>query len=338
RRRQFRIPLAMIYFGLAYVHLRNGRTETAVPYARQSVEILEPLNTWQLFLDQGERARVVCRALLDAGEESPFVAEVMRRLPASSGVEVVAADTAVRVQCLGQFRVFAGEEEVTQAQWVSTKARDMLAYFVTFRRQRIPLEKATADIWPEQDQPGRAFHSALYRLRQALRRGDGKTKFVQVKSGEYWLDGAQFQIDVDEFETAVAAAARAPQEEAAQWRQKAIALYGGAYMNNLLYYDWVDAERQRLEEKYLQLLAAAAADEAQSGNYGAALELINRAIQRDALRENFYCLAMEYYAAAHDRSGLLRCYQRLTQELQEAFGLPPSPHTEQRYRQLLSRV
>jgi LuxR family maltose regulon positive regulatory protein len=335
RRRQFRIPLAMIYFGLAYVHLRNGRTETAVPYAKQSVAILEPLNTWQLFLDQGERARIVCQALLEAGEETPFVTEVLRRLPGSSGVETGGRDTAVRVQCLGQFRVFVGDEEVTQAQWVSTKARDMLAYFITFRRKRIPLEKAAADIWPEQDQPGRAFHSALYRLRQALRRGSGKTKFVHVKSGEYWLDGEHFWIDVDEFETAVAAAARTPQEEAAQWRQKAIALYGGEYMNNLLYYDWVDAERQRLEEKFLQILAAAAADEARTENYPAALELINRAIRRDVLRENFYCLAMDYYAAAHDRSGLIRCYQRLAQELQEAFGLPPSPHTEQHYRQLL---
>ncbi|HID51027.1 MAG TPA: hypothetical protein EYP41_03195, partial [Anaerolineae bacterium] len=64
----------------------------------------------------------------------------------------------------------------------------------------------------------------------------------------------------------------------------------------------------------------------------------HRAIQRDVLRENFYCLAMEYYAAAHDRSGLIRCYQRLAQALQEMFGLPPSPHTEQHYRQLLARV
>ncbi|MCP4360523.1 MAG: hypothetical protein GY796_21150 [Chloroflexi bacterium] len=35
QRRQFRIPLAMIYFGLAYVHLRNGRTPKVIQYAQQ---------------------------------------------------------------------------------------------------------------------------------------------------------------------------------------------------------------------------------------------------------------------------------------------------------------
>jgi two-component SAPR family response regulator len=337
-RRQFRLPLAMVYFGLAYTHGRKGHTETAVRYAQKSVAILEPLNTWQLFLDQGERAREVCRILVEAGEKTPFVDEVLRRLPGNVAVEAGAGETAVSVQCLGQLRVAINGSEITQAQWVSTKARDMLAYFVTFRHKRIPLEKAAADIWPEQDQPGRAFHSALYRLRHALRRGSEKTKFINVKSGEYWLDGSQFRIDVDEFETAVSQAARSPQAEAAQWRQKAIALYGGEYLSNLLYYDWLEGERRRLEEMFLQILTAAAADEAQAGNYPAALGLLDRAMRRDPLRENLYCQAMEYYTAVGDRSGLIRCYRRLAQELAEAFDLPPSPHTQQQYRQLIANL
>jgi two-component SAPR family response regulator len=145
---------------------------------------LEPLDLWQLFLDQGDRARIVCQVLKEAGATTPFVDEVLQRLPGSVGLGVVETETAFCIQCLGEFRVFVGEEEVTQEQWVSTKARDMLAYFVTRRQKRIPLEKAAADIWPDQDQPGRAFHSALYRLRHALRRGDEKTKFINVKSGE----------------------------------------------------------------------------------------------------------------------------------------------------------
>ena len=337
-RRQFRIPLAMVYFGLAYIHQQNGRSDSAIHYAKQSVAILDPLDLWQLFLDQGERARVVCQVLIEAGEATPFVDEVMHRLPGSVALDEARAETAVSIQCLGEFRVFIGGEEVTQEQWVSTKARDMLAYFVTHRQKHIPLEKAAADIWPDQDQPGRAFHSALYRLRHALRRGDEKTKFINVKSGEYWLDSSQFKIDVDEFETAVAAASRSTKSEAAILRDKAITLYGGDYMQNLLYYDWANIERRRLEEKFLQLLVETAEDQAQSQNYLAAIDLINQAIERDVLRENLYCRAMDYYVAMGNRSDLIRCYQTLTEELITTLSLPPSPHTQQYYQQLLSRI
>jgi two-component SAPR family response regulator len=337
-RRQFRIPLAMVYFGLAYIHQQNGRSQSALDYAQKSVAILAPLGTSQLFLDQGERARTVCQILVDAGETTPFVAEVLQRLPGVGEIEVVERETAVYVQCLGEFRIFVDGSEITQEQWVSTKARDMLAYFVTHRQKHIPLEKATADIWPDQDQQGRAFHSALYRLRQALRQGNEKTKFINVKSGEYWLDRSQFTIDVDEFETAVTAASHSTTPESATWRKKAVSVYGGDYMSNLLYYDWTGVERRRLEDKFVQLLSEAAADQAQGENYTAALDLINRAIEQDALRENFYCQAMNYYAAMNNRSGLIRCYQMLSQELLETLNLSPSPTTQQHYQHLLSLV
>ena len=129
-------------------------------------------------------------------------------------------------ECLGEFQVFVIDQEITQAHWVSTKARDMLAYFVTERHKHVPLEKATVDIWPEQGHQGRAFHSALYRLRQAMRQGDEKTKFVIVKGGECWLDTALCTIDADEFETAINEAIRAAQpagphspDQPERWRQ-----------------------------------------------------------------------------------------------------------------------
>ncbi|MBE2225575.1 MAG: hypothetical protein IAF02_28825 [Anaerolineae bacterium] len=114
-----------------------------------------------------------------------------------------------------------------------------------------------------------------------------------------------------------------------------MALYGGDYLQNLLYYDWVDGERQRLEDKFLQLLVDSAEYKAQNKNYLAAIDLITQAIKRDALRESFYCRAMDYYAAMNNRSGLIRCYQALTEELLESLNLPPSARTQQQYQQHL---
>jgi LuxR family maltose regulon positive regulatory protein len=333
-RRQFQIPLAMIYFGLAYVHLRHGRTEQALPYARQSVAILEPSGIWQLYLDQGERARLVCGALMTAGQATPFVTEVLRRLPALPDVKVIEKETAVRVQCLGLFRVFVGGQEVSPEQWVSAKARDMLAYFVTCRHERIPLERAMEAIWPESDGHGRAFHSALYRLRQALRRPGETTKFIDVKGGEYWLDRSRFEMDVEGFETAVSRARATTAGEAAFYYEQAITLYGGDYLSNLLYYDWAVPERQRLQTLYITALRRLAAYHANQGHNAQAITLLERAIAADPLQEECYCDLMRYYAAVGDKTSLARQYKQLQTRLQTELNVPPSSATQQLYQQL----
>lgn len=341
-RRQFRIPLAMVYFGLAYVLLRNGRDADAIQYARQSVAILEPLNTWQLFLDQGERARSVCQALVRAGEATPFVEEVLRHLTpetavASATPPAVPAtrDARVRVTCFGPFRVYVDGVEITQERWVSAKARDLLAYFITFRHDRIPLEKAAEAIWPETDGGGRAFHSALYRLRQALRRPGDHAKFVEVKGGEYWLDCTRFAVDVDAFETACDRAAAGRGTEAMRACEEAVTLYSGDYLSNMLYDDWTNDERRRLEARYLRALRELAHAHAAAGNLEAAIEQMRRAVEHDNLHEDSVRSLLRFYAETGDRTAVVRQYHQLEKRLAQELGVPPDPATRQLYAVLL---
>ncbi len=106
---------------------------------------------------------------------------------------------------------------------------------MTFREQRLPLERAAESIWPESGGHGRAFHSALYRLRHALRSEGETTKFILAKGGEYWLDTTRFQIDVETFDAILDAARAAGETESVQLYTQGIALYQGEYLSNLLY-------------------------------------------------------------------------------------------------------
>jgi hypothetical protein len=134
------------------------------------VHMIEHTHALQLFIDQGERSRVVCNALVEAGERSPFVEKVLENLPPQYRSEKIRLTdpSAITVRCIGNFKVLVGGQELTQERWVSAKARDLLAYFITFRGERIPAEQAFDAIWAEK--PGRgltAFHTALTRLRNA---------------------------------------------------------------------------------------------------------------------------------------------------------------------------
>ncbi len=338
-RRQFRIPLAMVYFGLAYIHLVTDRREDGLAFARKALALIEPTRAVQLFIDQGERSRVVCKALQDAGEMSSFLGRVVENLPAAQHPAITVTDKAVIVKGLGTLHVLVGGDEIAQERWVSIKARDLLAYFITFRGEHIPAERAFEAIWA--DKPGRgmtAFHTALSRLRSALRVGEATPRFILVESGEYWLDTAAFSVDVDEFDAALAKAHAASKEEsAARWYEQAIALYQGEYLNNL-YYDWLLPERRRLTKAYITSLRALADFHFAHERYTRALELLQRALRVDDLLEDLHCQAMRVYAALGDRAGLARQYQDLKEVLASEMGMEPLATSTKVYQRLIESM
>ncbi len=338
-RRQFRIPLALVYLGLAYIHLVTGRQEMGIEYANRALHMIEPTGAFQLFIDQGERSRLVCNALVAAGQRTPFVDRVLENLPTQHRKTLIKLTdpSAIVVRCLGNFRVQLGGEELTQEHWVSAKARDLLAFFVTFRGERIPAEQVFEAIWAEK--PGRgmtAFHTALSRLRNALKKQEPAPRFVLVEAGEYHLDVARFNIDVDEFDAALANAHAAEDGEmAARWLEQATSLYEGDYLQNL-YYDWLFPERRRISQEYLGMLRQLADYHFTNERYTRSLDLLHRALRMDNLLEDLHCQVMRVYTALGDRAGLMRQYQELNEILADDMGIEPLPTTKKLYDRLLA--
>jgi LuxR family transcriptional regulator, maltose regulon positive regulatory protein len=339
-RRQFRIPLAMVYFGLAYIHLVTKRQSHGLAFARKALKLIEPTQAVQLFLDQGERSLVVSRCLQQAGEQSHFLQKVLERLPAAgSAFSNLTKPALIEIRCMGTFRVMIAGEEISQQRWVSTKARDLLSYFITFRGERIPGERAFEAIWA--DKPGRgmtAFHTALSRLRRALRVEPARPQIIMVEAGEYWLDTAAFSVDVDEFESALAKAhAAASDDLAAGFYEQAVSLYHGEYLDNL-YYDWLIPERQRLVKTYISALRSLANYHFSHERYTNALELLHRALRVDNLSEELHCQTMRVYAGLGDQAGLALQYQDLQKALFDELGMDPLISTTRLYQRLLESL
>jgi len=330
-RQQFRIPLGMVYFGLAYIYLQTGRRAAGMEMVQKSLDVIAPTNTYQLYLDQGQRALVVCRAAQTAGLYPEFVSRVLAAL----GPHVTpAARPVIQVNCLGPLRVFQNGTEITQDQWVSAKARDLLAYFVTFRRERIPLDRIIEALWPDAG-PGKgkmAFHTALYRMRHALRAPERASKFVIAEAGEYRLDAECFSIDVEYFDRCIREARAASGDGAARWYKQAVSLYAGEYLDNL-YYDWCMPERDRLREACLGVLRAlvthyATADPQRAITFG------QRAIAIDPLLEDVHLEMMQCYHRLNDRAAAARQYRQLEQVLRDHLGIEPNEAAKALYREL----
>jgi two-component SAPR family response regulator len=338
-RRQFRIPLAMVYFGLAYIHLETKRTETGIEYARKALRLIEASRTFQLFLDQGIRSQVVSEALIRAGEKSPFLERVLENLPEKPAQVAVQDRYSIRVQCFGNFRVWLNGEEVSQERWVSAKARDLLAYFVTMRGEKSPADKVFDAIWGEKERTSRtAFHTALSRLRNALKVGDDSPRLILVEVGEYWLDSARFSIDVDEFNLSIAKARSALNDQSSmEWYERAVTLYQGEYLQNL-YYEWVFPERRRLMQAYLHALLELARYHLATSSPSQALDFAQKAIVLDALNEDLYRLAMRAYSLLENRAGVIRVYKQLEQTLLTELDAKPLPETAALFTSITRKI
>jgi LuxR family transcriptional regulator, maltose regulon positive regulatory protein len=339
-RRNFRIPLAMVYFGLAYIHLETQRGESGLEYARRALRLIEASRVFQLFLDQGIRSRVVTEALVRAGEKSPFLERVLENLPDDRTPAIVVQGHVIRVQCFGNFRVLVDGQEVSQERWVSAKARDLLAYFVTMRGERIPVDKVFDAIWGDKGGSSRtAFHTALSRLRNALKSDKETTpRLILVEVGEYWLDSAHFTIDVDEFNSSLAQARAGIQPASrAIWYQRAISLYQGEYLQNL-YYEWIFPERRRLTQAYLTGLHELAGFYLANHSGREAQDCLERAILLDPLDEELYCQAMRACSLLNDRAGVAQKYQQLKEILASELNVKPLPSTHALYQSLSTRV
>ncbi len=331
-----------------------SQREEAVPLLIHALKHkIEPAFAQALLRELGEAARPALSELLDYPD--PEVRRYAQELlPAASPQPQATATEAappevIHITCFGDFQVTYRGQPVGEPGWLSTKAGDLFAYFITFREGSLPKDRVLEALWPEMrpDRSSGAFHTALYKMRQMLRltgtspKGDGQQrKFVQTRGGEYYLKSEHFWIDADEFTKLNAECARHSHEamercEACAVRlQRAMELYRGDYLPNL-YYDWVLDTQRQLQEAYLEALQVLAAHQAGRGSYELALAYGRQILAKDPLLEEVHCQMMGYYSQLGDRNGVIRQYQHLTATLADELEIEPMPETQELYHALI---
>ena len=351
--RRFRLPLAMVYFALGYLYLEDGRREPALELIRRSMGIVQHANGVQLYVDQGQRALVICRAAQEAGIYPAFadwvinaLDSVQRPLSHASGRSVLTAarrgkegaERTIEVICLGGFQLFHRGRELGKEVGLTGKPRDLLAYFITQRGRRLPLERILEDLWPESD-PARgqaAFHTTLYRLRRGLAKAAGPGDYVRHEAGEYQLERERFRIDVTLFDSYLEQAQSGAGEAATRAGETAVKLYAGPYLATL-YYEWCAEERRRLNVAYMTTLHLLTAHYAAGGDYHNAIAACERMLEVDPLLEQVHCDLMRFWRRLGNRAAVEKQYRTLARLLADELDADPMPETLSLYAELVAR-
>lgn len=338
---QYRIPLAMAYFGLAYIMLQEKDKEQALAYSQQSIALLEPSMMHQLYLDQRQRALVICQQLVQHIPDNSFVHQVYNAL--SSTIQIPADTVTViqsdllKVKTFGGFTVYRNNQIIEPKTFASAKARDTLAYFITLGTKSVSIDRAVNDLWDDDKGSVSAFHTAVYRIRVALRTDDSREKYVLSEVGEYRLDHTKFDIDVLQFDSLWERTRHTKvNQQQIDLLETALDLYQGVYLDNL-YYEWAFRERERLEQQYLQMIDLYCSLLRADAQYQQLATWQEKALNLDPYNESLHVNYMQTLGHLQHRAKLVDHYQQLKQVLADAFDAEPMPETQEVYRRLVGR-
>jgi LuxR family transcriptional regulator, maltose regulon positive regulatory protein len=245
----------------------------------------------------------------------------------------VASTALISVRALGPFRVWRGDQELPKSAWSRSKALELFQLLLTHEGRPVHREQLQEALWPEAMSEASAVGlrvalSALQRTLEPERPRDAKPRFVRREGQALVLDPAYVRVDANEL-TALVRDARASEsgangEATLDLYRRALALYGGDYLEERIYEDWAAERRRSLLDLYLRAAGRTAELLFERGTYEEAIELCAAILLRDRCWEQAYALEMRAHYALDNRALALRVYDRCAECLRDELGTEPS--------------
>ncbi|MEW6748067.1 MAG: BTAD domain-containing putative transcriptional regulator, partial [Planctomycetota bacterium] len=235
-------------------------------------------------------------------------AEEIARRPAKS----------LRIEALGALRVWAGGVERSPSEWRSLRALRLFQVLLLHRFRWVHKDQVLEALWPGGD-PERCagiLWQAIRQLRKGLEPDLTEVKqssYVRFQNEAYRLEpGPGLRYDVIEFEEAIregeSLLRRGKSGAAIERFGQAADLYRGDYLCESPYEEVVAAERERLREELIRLIARILDLHASRKEWQACLLLGRRGLGSDPYNEAFHHAVVQAHLRLGHRAEALAQY------------------------------
>jgi DNA-binding SARP family transcriptional activator len=231
------------------------------------------------------------------------------------------------VQLLGNFALTYRDKLFKSL--TAPRLQTLLAYLVLHAGTPQPRRQIAFLFWPDSDesQSRTNLRKLIYDLRQTWEQVD---EVLDLDGPELsWREDVDLHSDVEAFTRL------ASQSDSIPDLKNALELYQGDLLPNC-YDDWVLAERQQLQQLYLQALDNLVERLEGERDYTTAIRYAQRYLQHAPLQEETYRRLMRLYALNDDRAGVVRTYHACATALQRELQVEPSQPTQEIYNRLLN--
>src|SRR6266566_4411645 len=218
------------------------------------------------------------------------------------------------------------------------RLQSLLAYLALHRGVPQSRSRIAYTLWPDSTdaQAHTNLRNLLFKLRMTLPEVD--TFLVVDRLTLCWQQDTFWSLDVIDFEGAIARAeqARCTQNtaEERQALEEAVKLYQGDLLPSC-YDEWIQPERDRLQQTYQGALERLTELLQQERNYAGAIRVAQLLLRLDPLQEATYRHLMRLYAVRGDRGAILRTYQTCAAVLKRELAIEPGLTTRNTYERLI---
>jgi DNA-binding SARP family transcriptional activator len=250
----------------------------------------------------------------------------------------------LKVYLFGKFRVLQGDQEIYDKKWKSRKAQ-MIFKYLLYHRQKGYLKKDVLMelLWPEDDpvKTAKRFHVALASMRKTLEpeitRGT-PSAYILRSGSSYHIDiGDEGYVDIDNFKKELKLAKKSKDsEESIDHLLKAEAIYRGDFLEEDLYVQWCDEERERFKDQHLQLLEEIIKYYHVKKSYKKCIGYVKKYLSMDKYTEDIYQLLMTYYSQTGNKAMVKRTFEKCKDHIEKELDCPLSEETEKLYHELIS--
>lgn len=235
------------------------------------------------------------------------------------------------LRAFGRTEVWINNHKLTNAEWKSQNARDLLFLFLS-HHEGLTKEEVGLHFWPDLS-PAELklrFKNAIYRLRHAAGNDivvfhDNYYLFNRALDYEYDVQGFIIDLEHAEVEKNI--------NKKISHLQSAISKYGGTYLSDVEE-DWPVADRRNYADQYLKALLELSTIFFRQKEYEKARDIFQIALAADDCSEEAYRLGMQIYSAMGNVGEVKRIFQKCIDSLKTEMGIQPSARTRQIYDNL----
>ncbi|WP_413356518.1 BTAD domain-containing putative transcriptional regulator [Robertmurraya sp. 2P01SA] len=338
----------LVYFWQAYTFFSRQKIETYKKYMLQFLKSIQ-LGNYEFFFHSrsifGPRDLQVFAPLLIESYKEGLSTSYVGKLLQEMGLTQLDSHPGytLRVETLGQFKVWLGDREVQERDWQRGKAKELFQFFITEYKYMFTKEELFQMLWTNQSEKGAArdFKVALNALHNALEpnRKARATPFFVIREGStYGINAnAHLELDTIEFEEWVnhGLDENEDREKAISCLEKGLQRYKGDFLHDRVFDDWCLNERERLLVLFLRGAEKLAQLYVRKEDYSKAIFWCERILEKDRTWEEAYRLLMFCYYRKNNRPFAMKWYQKCSEILEEELGVTPLEPTQHMYEMIL---
>jgi ATP/maltotriose-dependent transcriptional regulator MalT/DNA-binding SARP family transcriptional activator len=264
------------------------------------------------------------RELLD--DDDPAVAAAAAR----AGERIAESPPPLHFRMLGGFSVRRGAWRIADEAWDRPTAARLVRFLLIHHGEVVPSDLIVEALWPKltPDRARSSLHTAVSRARQALELPGATGRVLESLEGGYRLNLEQRDtVDTAEFETAAARALEEAGGDRQRLLERARSLWGGEPLPAERYTEWAIGWRERLFDRYVEVLTALAELHIERGEHAAAIGAARELVELDPLNEAGHRELMAAYARTGRTGHALRQYLECRRALVGELGIEPSQAT-----------